>query len=88
MCIRDSDPIAPGVATRVYVDWDGDGIADLPYAGAANNWVDLNTFQIAKLYDTIENDGDNGGALIWALSANAGGTGNWNTDKNNPNRCV
>ena len=82
------DPIAPGVATRVYVDWDGDGIADLPYAGAANNWVDLNTFQIAKLYDTIENDGDNGGALIWALSANAGGTGNWNTDKNNPNTRV
>ena len=74
-----------GTATRVYVDWNGDWIADPPYAGAPNNYIDLNEFGIAKLYDIIEGDGDNGGALIWALSATAGGTGNWARDKLNSN---
>jgi len=71
--------------TRIYVDWNGDGIADLPYSGASYNYVDVNRFGIVKLYDTIEGDGDNGGAHIWALSTTAGGTGNWATDKNNSN---
>jgi uncharacterized repeat protein (TIGR01451 family) len=71
-------PVEDG--TRVFVDWNGDGIADKPYSGAPNYYIDLNRFDIGKLWDPGPGgwapkggvpysgpaDGDNGGAYIWA----------------------
>ncbi|MDZ7838531.1 MAG: hypothetical protein U5N58_11625 [Actinomycetota bacterium] len=57
--------------TRVYVDWDGDGIADRPNGDVpvGTTYIDINRFEIAKLWDTVEGDGDNGGAHIWAVDS-------------------
>ncbi len=56
--------------TRVYVDWNGDGIADLPYGGAPNHYVDLGRFEIGLLWNSFT--GDNSGAHIWAKNIDTG----------------
>ncbi|MEA2016224.1 MAG: hypothetical protein U9O59_05930, partial [Actinomycetota bacterium] len=58
--------------TRVYVDWDGDGVADIPNSETSNDYVDINRYDIAKLWDAVEDDGDNGGAYIWAENISTG----------------
>ena len=51
----------------IYVDWNGDGIADSPSGTVNGNAIALNIYGIGKLWDVLEGDGDNGGAHIWAL---------------------
>ena len=51
----------------IFVDWDGNGFADRPNSSAAANFITLDMYGIGKLWDVLENDGDNGGAHIWAL---------------------
>jgi uncharacterized repeat protein (TIGR01451 family) len=65
--------------TRVYVDWNGDGTPDRPNGdvSAGTTYLDLDVFDIAYLWDTLESsppDGDNGGAHIWAVDASDPGS--------------